>query len=403
MGKTKCCCGCNHECGAYDFPPVGSSYPITLVITGNHPVTLSGNLVFDLEPTSPECIATACVEFGSGSGTVWDKTWQHRWGCSEVATVEPQQICCGVGLGAHLEPAGLYEVKAARGLAATVRTAIKYTRLCLKFIPAKKGDPTSVTSEGYICADPLYCGGVRVEACLYMKIQVIPVVDQVSEYSVVGTKYNNLCGIITDEDDETPVNYWVDCEAAIPTQTTPAVALSTVPPAYPASPTLADWSGVAEYVIGRTAYLHAILGVPTGITLGPEDPGMSSSGLLDENCNSKDIDCEGTAATAALISNFVACDLDSTIVETSETFTLCPGQPGTATCYRRNFGEYGCGELNCTIIDGIFSLVTSDACTTALFSGWTRTCSGQTLVNIANGQTIINPFADSWDITITVP
>lgn len=384
-----CCCGCTHECGTYKFPKDGETRSITLTISGGHPKTLTGTLVFNTNPTEPDCIATACVTFTGD--TVWQRQFRHRKGCTESLFYTDRQ-CCPTGVGSpFIYTAADFQLEIQMGFARSGVAAIKYESLCLKFIPAKKRATTG-DSSGYTCVGDPVCGGIRVEACLYLKRQLI--VDGVTEsqYSVVGTQYNDRCGIVP-EDPTTAINYSRNCGDSSLTEPADPPIDPILP--YPAYPALADWSTVSTCSVGRTIYLDANYTLPSALVFPPRPYLWDNEFHPDQYCNISFVTC-GTACSAPVF--FYLCD------DPLPADVICD----TANCgatsytgYTRFIGDFGCNMRAwdlCLGFVAFFFEALNESCL-ALVSGRTRSCTEN--VDIADGDPLFDPYSDTWTISIT--
>lgn len=398
-------CGCCHECGTYHFPPAGASYPVTMAFTGNHHVALSGLLVFD-SVSPPGCIASACVTFATPN--VWTKVFKVKKSCEDSFHYEWSKLCCPVTGAAYLVPAIDYDISIMAASAVTYRASIKYTQLCLRFIPSK------YRNDYPDCDDTLECGGIRVEACLHLKTYLEGNPSTVMQMEVIGTGTDLPCF----DPEPVSVDILYDCTSTEPCYTEPSPGVSAAPD-YPSTPSaLTDeaWDALPECTISRSYFLVSEYSIPSVLSFNASPYIESAYGspvpTLDLNCNSNVVDdCVDDQCAEA--SYFESCTAtEQTETECEKSF-LCNGITTTYNGYYRNVGYYGCGiDLECLDFTncggGLLENIngTNDdgdgPCSLSTITGRTTTCSGEVLDNIADGDAIFDPYADAWTVTITL-
>lgn len=402
------CCGCSHECGVYNFPPPGAEYPMTLTITGNHPIVLSGNLVFDAT-VPPDCIASACVTFEPSN--VWTKVFKVKKACTDQFHYEQQKLCCPLTGAATLEPWLDYDISIVAATAATYRASIKYTQLCLKFKPSK------YRNDYPTCTATPECGGIRVEACLYLKTYLEGNPSTVMQMEVQGTAVTLPC--FDPEDIETVDVLFDRSEDGCKVEPSPGVGTA---PGYPSTPAeLSDeaWDILPECTVSRSYFLVSEFTVLDSLTFAPSPYIEFAYGdpvpTLDSNCNSNVVEpCVDSQCAEA--SYFEACtETEQTETACTKEF-LCNGVTTTYDGFYRNVGYYGCGidldllgYVNCggQILNAINGASNESGfgdgpCSLGVITGRTTSCSGETLDNIADGDAIFDPYADPWYLSITI-
>jgi hypothetical protein len=377
-----------------------------VTIAGNHPIVLSGNLVFDAT-VPPGCVASACITFEPSN--VWTKVFKVKKSCTDQFHYEQEKLCCPLVGAATLEPWLDYDISIVAATAATYRASIKYTQLCLRWIPSK------YRNDYPDCNDTLACGGIRVEACLHMKTNLSANTSVVMQMEVKGTTVTLPC---FDPEDIETTDVLFDCSDGGDCDTYPSPGVSTAPdyPSTPAEVTDAGWDALTECTVSRSYFLVSEFSVLDSLTFAPSPYIEFAYGepvpTLDLNCNSNVVEpCVDSQCAEA--SYFEACtETEQTETECTKSF-LCNGVTTTYDGFVRNIGYYGCGlDLYCLDLINCggqlleFINGTSDEgdgpCSLGVVTGRTTSCTGEVLDNIADGDAIFDPYADPWYVSITI-